>query len=57
MDNKPITLQEAGSFIQEKLVEYSLDKTWVHTICGAEWKDVKGKNQIIYKMFNNILSN
>ncbi len=56
VDNKPTTIEEAqGSFIQEKLVDYSVDKTWVHTICGAEWRDVKGKNQIIYKILDDIL--
>lgn len=56
VDNKPTTKEEAqGSFIQEKLVDYSIDKTWFHSICGAEWRDVKGKNQIIYKMLDDIL--
>lgn len=56
VDNKPTTKEEAqGSFIQEKLVDYSIDKTWFHSICGAEWRDVKGKNKIIYKMLDDIL--
>jgi len=46
-----------GSFIQEKLVDYSIDKTWFHSICGAEWRDVKGKNQIVYKMLDDFLNN
>ena len=55
-DNKPLEANEAqGKFIQEKMIEYSMDNKWLHTICGAEWHDVKGKNQIIYKMLDDIL--
>lgn len=58
VDNKPTTFEEAkGSFIQEKLVDYSTDKIWFHSICGAEWRNVKGKNKIVYKMLDDFLNN
>ncbi|RAI10896.1 MAG: hypothetical protein DKM24_05895 [Candidatus Melainabacteria bacterium] len=57
-DNKPLEANEAqGKFIQEKMVEYSMDNKWFHSICGAEWRDVKGKNKIVYKMLDDFLNN
>lgn len=57
VDNKPVKKEEIkGKFIQEKMVDYSSDKIWFHSTCGSEWRDVKGKNQIIYKILNSVLS-
>ena len=39
------------------MVEYSIDNKWFHSFCGAEWRDVKGKNKIVYKMLDDFLNN
>lgn len=47
--------EQEGKVIQESMVQYFLDKTWLHTECASEWIDCKGKNQIIYEMLEGYL--
>ena len=55
-ENRPANENEQeGNVIQESLVQYYLDKSWLHTMCASEWVDCKGKNQMIYKLLDEYL--
>jgi len=55
-ENRPATENEReGKVIQESMIQYFFDRTWLHTECASEWIDCKGKNELIYKMLEEIL--
>lgn len=47
--------EQEGNVVQESLVQYYLDKSWLHTMCASEWVDCKGKNQMIYEILDGFL--
>lgn len=47
--------EKEGKIIQESLVQYFLDKSWIHTMCASEWIDCKDKNLIIYDLLEGFL--
>ena len=57
-ENRPANENEQeGKVIQESMVQYFFERTWLHTECASEWIDCKGKNDLIYEMLEDILKN
>ena len=55
-ENRPANENEQeGKVIQESMVQYFYERTWLHTECASEWIDCKGKNDIIYEMLEEFL--
>lgn len=58
-EDKYVDLQYVLNYkneIQSRFYEY-LGENWFHSICGAEWTDVGGKNELVYNQLDKFLEN